>query len=303
MSIRRGSFAVAGLALAFLASSAQAAGEPGQQQCASAYENAQLLRHRGSLVAARDAALTCARPTCPAVARHDCATWATEIAAEVPTVVVVAREEGTDDDRGVKVTVDGTARAEAASGRAFDLDPGDHAFKVERPGDQPIEQTVSVVQGEHDRIVRFTLHPTTPSPGAPPAVTPVPRPISPAPRNAPFEPLSPAPQVRTVYYAPAIVVASASAVILGVSAYLGVTGRSDLSHLRETCAPTCSDDQVNPVREKLTISDVTLGVGVAGQLVALYLFLRPPTSTRTTASGLDVIPGPRGASVAWHGVF
>ena len=303
MSIRRGSFALAGLALAFFASSATAAGEPGQQQCASAYENAQILRHRGSLVAARDAALTCARPTCPAVARHDCATWATEIAAEVPTVVVVAREEGTDDDRGVKVTVDGTTRAEATSGRAFELDPGDHAFKIERPGDQTAAQTVSVVQGEHDRIVRFALHPTTPPPGAPPAVTPVPRPIAPGPRIAPPEPPSPAPEVRSVSYAPAIVVASASAVILGVSAYLGLTGRSDLSHLHDTCQPYCTDDQVNPVREKLTISDVTLGVGAAGALVALYLFLRPPTSTSTTTSGLDVIPGPRGASIAWHGAF
>ena len=221
----------------------------------------------------------------------------------MPTVVVVAREEATDDDRGVKVTVDGTVRAEATSGRAFELDPGDHAFKVERPGDQTVEQTVSVVQGEHDRIVRFTLRPTTPPPVTAPVTPPIARPTPPLARSTPPESPPPPVESRSVSYVPAIVVGSASVVVLGVSAYLGLTGRSELSHLHDTCQPYCTDDQVNPVREKLTISDVTLGVGAAGALVALYLFLRPPTSSNTTTSGLDVIPGPRGASVAWHGAF
>jgi hypothetical protein len=79
-----------------------------------------------------------------------------------------------------------------------------------------------------------------------------------------------------VTYVPALIAAGASAAALGVSAYLGVTGRSDLSDLRSTCAPTCTDDQVDPVRRRLLISDVALAVGLVGVGVSIYLFASPP---------------------------
>jgi hypothetical protein len=71
---------------------------------------------------------------------------------------------------------------------------------------------------------------------------------------------------------PAIVVAGLSAVALGTSAYLGLTGRQELSDLRSSCAPSCTDAQVGPVRTRLTASDVALGVGLVGAALAVYLF-------------------------------
>ena len=62
------------VALTVFAGSAHAA----DPKCMTSYENAQLLRQRGKLVDARDAAMVCARATCPDVARKDCTQWIAE---------------------------------------------------------------------------------------------------------------------------------------------------------------------------------------------------------------------------------
>lgn len=250
--------------------------DPTPEQCASSYESAQLLRQGGHLVAARDAALVCARASCPRAARKDCEAWVIEITREIPTVTVVSRAEGGGDDRGVRVLVDGVPRAEAASGRAFEVDPGSHVFRVERPGEPPAEQTVSVVQGEHGRILR--LLPERPS--APPA---------------------PPEQRRS--YVPAFVVGGIAAAFLGVSAGLGLSGRSDLSHLRATCAPACTDEQVSPVRLKLLFSDLALAAGIASAGVSIYLFARPPTVAPASTVQLVIAPARAGAALSVRGAF
>jgi hypothetical protein len=274
------------------------AGEPSSAQCAAAYENTQLLRRSGHLVAARDAAVTCARPVCPEFARKDCATWEVEIGREVPSVVVIAREETTDDGSGARVLVDGTVRPEASTGRAFELDPGKHLFRVERPGDRTVEQTIEIFQGERDRIIRFALHPE----GAPlaPATATSPPTASSTPPGPPPAPSSTV--VASPSYVPAIVVGGASIALFGASAWLGLTGRSDLSNLRATCAPTCTDAQVDPVRTRLVLSDITLGAGVVGAAISIYLFARPP---RESSSGVqvDVAPTTGGAALLVRSAF
>ena len=270
-------FALASFFPLFVTSNALAA----DPRCMTSYENAQLLRQRGKLVDARDAALVCARPACPEVARKDCTSWVSEIETQIPTVIVIARDEATGDEGGAHVLVDGAARSEAGSGRAFPLDPGAHVFRIERAGDEPLEQTITIVQGEHDRILRFALHSDPTRVVAPrnvvaPSLQPQPpQDVAPATPNA-----SP----RSVTYVPAITVGAISVVSFAASAFLGLTGRSDLSHLRTTCAPTCSDGEVDPVRAKLVASDVTLGVGIVGSVIALYLFARPPSTSVASTS-------------------
>jgi hypothetical protein len=228
--------------------------------CEPAYEGVQLLRQRGKLVAAREQAAVCARDTCPEVARKDCARWAEELARGIPTVVVVARD---DADREVPVTrllVDGVARPEVASGRAFELDPGSHVFRVERAGGPPVERLFTVYEGERDRMLRIAVPPVPaePSRAVPPAYA-----VRPAP---------PAPAGERPSIIPAAVVGGLSVAVLVTSAVLGLTGRQQLDGLRSSCAPACTDDQVNPVRTRLVLSDVTLGVGLVGAAVAVSLF-------------------------------
>jgi hypothetical protein len=240
--------------------------------CASAYESAQLLRQRGKLVDARAAALTCARATCPEVARKDCATWADEVTREIPTVVVAVRDADGRDVGGPRISIDGDLRSDAGAGRALELDPGVHAFRVERAGYATIEERVTVVQGERDRILRFALRANA-APAAAPAEG--------APSATAGADQEPALRRSLV---PVVVVGGLSAVALGVSAYLGLTGRSDLSHLRATCAPTCTDAQVDPVHTKLLFSDIALAAGLVGAGVTVYLAVRSgePAPARVT---------------------
>ena len=71
---------------------------------------------------------------------------------------------------------------------------------------------------------------------------------------------------------PALVVGGLSLAVLATSAFLGLTGRQQLSDLHASCAPACTDGQVSPVRTRLVASDVTLGVGLVGAAVAVSMF-------------------------------
>jgi hypothetical protein len=297
--VRRVARATALLALIFSSAPGWSAEPASSAQCASAYEDVQLLRQRGKLVAARDHAGVCARDQCPDVARHDCARWAEELAREVPSVVVVVRDEADHDVPADRVFVDGALRAEISAGRAFDLDPGAHVFRIERTGLPPVERSYTVYQGERDRVLRITV----PSPLAP-AIRPptsVPPPIAAKPPALPTR--------APPSYAPAIVVASVSVVAYGVSAYLGVTGRDELSGLRTSCAPGCTDAQVDPVRTRLTFSDVSLGIGVVGTAVAIYLFARTAgerasiSASAAATARFELIPMRDGAAALVGGRF
>lgn len=255
---RAGLVVLLALGSSFAASSARA--DVAASSCEPAYEGAQLLRQRGKLLAARDQANLCARDVCPEVARRDCARWTEELSREIPTVVVVARDESDRDVSFSRVLVDGAARAEPGSGRAFELDPGVHVFRVERAGLPSVEQSFTVYQGERDRLLRIAVPSVVPAWRAPPAPLP--------PRVSLVAPAGP----ERSSALPAYVVGGLSVAVLATSAFLGLTGRQQLSDLRASCAPACTDDQVNPVRTRLVLSDVALGVGLVGAAVAVTLF-------------------------------
>jgi hypothetical protein len=254
------------------------------QACAAAYEGAQIARQHGHLLAARDAARACAQASCPAVARKDCTAWSAELDREIPSVVIVAHETATGNDvPATRVAVDGVSRPDAAVGRAIEIDPGSHTVRVERDGDEVATVTLAVFQGQRDRIVQVSLRPLPGgAPSSPAVASPTPPPPAP---SSPPPPDSGAPSAR-VTYVPAAIAAGVAVVALGTSAFLGLTGRSDLSDLRTTCAPNCSDDQVDPVRHRLLFSDVALGVGLLAAGVSVYFFARPPAAGPATT--LDV---------------
>jgi hypothetical protein len=263
--------AAAAVALAW-APARPAAADGSLAACEPAYEGAQLLRQRGKLRDARDQAAICARDACPEVARHDCAKWAEELGREIPTVVVVVRDEADRDVPVARVLVDGAPRPEVASGRAFELDPGGHVFRVERAGAPPVEQGFTVVQGEHDRPLRVTVVGAGGAVAPPLPLAPPPAPGAP-PLAPPFAPrVPPRSESERPSIVPPVVVTGVSVALLATSAFLGLTGRQQLSDLRTSCAPACTDDQVGPVRTRLVASDVALGAGLVGAALATYLF-------------------------------
>jgi hypothetical protein len=204
-------------------------------------------------------------------------------------VVVIVRDDASHDAVGARVLVDGVARTEAAAGRAIELDPGQHTVRIEGEGKQPVDHTITVFQGERDRLVRFTVQPSSSASGT--GETPGAGPSSAQPHSRP--------------YVPALVAGGASLAILGISAWLGLSGRSDLSNLRGTCAPACTDAQVDPVRGKLLASDVLLGTGIVGAAVSTFLFVRAlqSSSPAPPSTGLDIAPTNTGATVSMHTTF
>jgi len=245
-------------------SRAARASEP--TKCASSYEGAQLLRQRGKLVDAREAARTCAQEGCPEIARKDCASWIEQLDREIPSVAVAARDERDQEVGGARIFIDSMPRADAGSGRPIDLDPGTHAIRVEANGYDAVEQSSTIVQGERGRILRITLRKRV-AVAPPPPLTAEPKPAESAPSLV-----------------PAFVVGAFSVAALGMSAYFGVTGRDDLARLRSSCAPACSDDEVEPVKRELRVSDVALGVGLVGVAITTYLVIHAVSGRHPTQS-------------------
>jgi hypothetical protein len=125
--------------------------------CAAAYEQTQVLRTAGKLLAAKKQATICASGACSEYATKDCAQWLAEIQESLPTVVFTAQDQGGADTLAVRVTLDGVVLGERLDGKAVALDPGAHIVRFELAGAPPIEQQILVAQGEHDRKIRVSF--------------------------------------------------------------------------------------------------------------------------------------------------
>jgi hypothetical protein len=227
-------------------------------ECIDAYEQAQSLRMDGHLKAARDQLLVCNQPACPVLARDDCSRWLAEVQAAMPSIAVAAKDAAGKDVVDITVQLDGERVLDALFGRAFQIDPGVHALRVESPGREPIEQRIVVVEGEKLRAVNVVF--SAPTKALPPAL-----PAAKARSNPPV-----------LGYA----LAGVGAVGLAGFAYFATSGLSARQDLQSTCAPHCAQDDVDAARRKLIIGDISLGIGTAAALGAGYLlFLRPRHDT------------------------
>jgi hypothetical protein len=204
-----------------IASSARAEDRAEAEKCANAAEESQGLHHDGKLMRAREQLLVCARPSCPAIIRKDCADWLVEVERNLPSIVVRAVDGNGKDLADVRVSVDGNVVAERLDGRPLSIDPGEHAIRYESPGAAPVMEKILVRQGETNRLVSVSLssakdrRPTaTASSGSVPA-----------------------------YW----FVGGAGVVLAGVGAALWLSGTGDHSSMESGCARTqsCSQSDVD----------------------------------------------------------
>jgi hypothetical protein len=251
--------ALAAFPLVLLGPMARAA-EPDLAACVGTYEQGQQARRHGELRRAREELLVCARAPCPKEMWPDCQQWLEEIEQQMPSVVLAARDRGGHDVIDAKVYVDGAPFADRLDSRAVDIDPGEHTFRFVWGGRPPIEERVTVREGEKARVltVEFESRPSAPPPS--PSSTASPR--------------------RVRHVAPGAWVAGGVGVAaLGAFAYFGLTGRSEYFNLEHVCAPYCSSSTVAPTRTKFLVADVSLGVAVVSLGVAAYLFLASPATS------------------------
>jgi hypothetical protein len=273
----------AGLALAAIFA-APAARADDTDACLSASDSGQKERDNGHLLEARKQLLLCSRDVCPRIVRSDCGKWASDVQDRIPTVIFGARDAQGGDLVDVTVEMDGNPVARKLDGRPFPVDPGEHRLRFTHEGSPPIEQTAVVREREKGRaiVVQFG--------GA----------------DNKSEEQPPAPAPEKGHSILPYVVGGVGVIAIGSFAYFGISGSTDASNLRSTCAPHCSDSSVSDVKRKLLIADISLGVGVVslGVAGALLLFGGHHEETEHPAPvSLDVVPVAGGQVATLRGSF
>lgn len=255
--------------------------------CAQAARNGQLLRDSGKLVESRAAFVSCAQSSCPRVIQKDCAQWQSEVDVRTPTVVLAARDPkgARISDVPVTVTVDGQPFTTKLDGRSQLIDPGERKLRFEASGYESVDTTVRFIEGERARVVEVTMKSTKPQVEEPDGKTVV---IPPPPTETTRPALSPLP----------FVFAGVAVVGVGVFAGLFLTADSEYSDRERDCSPNCTDAQVDPIRTKLTLSYVALGLGAAAAATSVVLFATSGTSGSKVQVRGRMTPGWAGLELA-----
>jgi hypothetical protein len=281
-------------ALASLAILPRAARADEVTACVKASEQAQSLRDEGKYKKAREQLLVCTRDVCPAIVKKDCVQWLTEVDASMPSVVVTARDAKGQDLVDVKVTVDGATLTEKLDGKPMPLDPGEHTIRYETAGAPPVEEKLVMHAGEKNRSLMVKLgtgNATTPDQSSNPPPTGDTGKEGGGGGGPPIA---------------AFVLGGIGVVAIGSFAFFGISGKSDVSDLKNTCAPNCEQSKVDSARTKLILADVSLGVGVVALGVATYLFLTSKSSASASTTGIthvNVTPVAGGGVAGLGGTF
>jgi hypothetical protein len=277
--------AVAVVSLALRAPDAHGADD--KSTCVGSYDRSQVLRHDHHLQRARDELRSCSRAACPALVRNDCLTWLDQVQAELPSLAIRATKDGADV-ANVTVFEDDAVVATRLEGSSLEVDPGEHAFRFETEGAPPVVLRLVVRDREKDRVVPVSFV----SPGSG-------RTADSATTDKDAAASRPIPLGAIVLGGVGI----AGLVTFGV---LAISGKNQRTSLQNTCAPSCSQDDITKVKADYIAADVALGVG-AGALVSagIWYLVRPnqPEHSAPVESGLRIAPRRGGALAAWSGAF
>ena len=255
-----------GLCSALLTSHAVAQ-EP--STCDDSYVAAQRLRQDGQLLASRTALTQCLADGCAEYQRADCGRWLDEVQRDIPTVVFRVVDPEGRERTDVEVTRGDAVLTRELDGKPLSLDPGSHTFFLAWPGATPVERTVTIVNGEKNRMIVVDMQDKTPTP-------------TPAPAQ---------PDAPTGVHPLTWVLGAVGVVGFGVFAGVGAYSLS-----LEKCAPLCSDGDVDDIETTRIVADVALAVGAttlaAAVAVAIVSYESGDASvavvTRGTGIGLHV---------------
>jgi len=260
-----------------------AAAEDERSVCATAAEEAQELRNAHKLRAAQQKLLVCAQSNCPIVVRSDCMQWLTDVDRAIPSVTVRAIGPANNELIDVRVWLDGVLLFDKLNGLARPVDPGIHILRFEADGMQPVEQQVVIREGEDRRmlVAQFNALPLVP----------------PNPNLS----KSTADDVAKAHRLPVLpfVLGGVGFVALGSFAYFGINGRSEASELGSGCGvtKTCSDAQIDHVRRKLQLADISLGVSLISFGIATWMLVSHERARTRDNATLQVSAGSGTATV------
>ena len=268
---------------------ARAADKPTGAACVAANEQATPLRKAGKLRDARARLRLCSAETCPAAVRQDCIAGAAQAETDIPTVTFAVQDPTGNDLVDVKVSLDGQPLVEKLDGKAIEVDPGEHTFHFETPGQPPVDKRLLIVEGEKNRREKIQLG-TPVAVVAPPPVVPPPTPPPP--------PAKPNTQ-RTV----GLIVGGSGLVVTGVGAIFGMIATLQWGSAKSACGnlfpETCTEpnaanaDRSASVRAG-TAADVLLAVGGAAVVTGVALVILAPTPGPAGATSASLSLGPSG---------
>jgi hypothetical protein len=239
-------------ALAALLAAPSAASATTKEACIRAFDTGQQARRQGALRRAREELLVCSQQECPAVVRADCGDVLRQVDAAQPTIVLKAASGNGNDLTDVTVDLDGQRLASSLDGRAIPVDPGKLSLVFRRPPAEPVAIEIVIAEGEKSRIVRATLGPAPQAQGSV-----LQRPALPKERRSVAGYLVPG----------GLALASAGALTFAGISRLSLGDEAD--ELRASCAPTCSQTDRDRMSSDLVMTNVGLGVGIAGLAFAV----------------------------------
>ena len=265
------------------------------KECTASHEQGLADYEAGKLRAAREKLKVCASESCPKLTRGECILALERITADMPTLVLSATDDSGADLIEVRVWIDGALAAERLSGRAVELEPGEHEVRfVNAEGAKRVVK-VLIKQGEKNRRVSVLFTGRAPGKTAPvPAPTAEP---APAPAPAPADTSGPPPSAADRSGPPiaAYVLGGVGLVALGGFGYFGLTAKSEQSDLEDRCAPACTKGEYRSMKQKYLYADVALGVAVVSLGLSTYFFLSP--RGQEPRAGMRVQLGPGAAHV------
>ena len=261
-------------------------------QCAAAFEEGQELEKAGRLVEARGKFVSCSDEACPAVVRDECASMLPRVESSLPTIVPGLRDLQGNDVVAAEVSLDGVVLTKTLDGQPIAVNPGPHTLRFVAPNAAPVERQVVVRVGEKNRVITVDLQASSKDGAEDP--------------DKPTEPGQGTSGKRVASY----VLGGIGVLALGGFAFLGATGKADLAGLRDTCGRTqsCAEADVDAVKTKLLLADVSLGVGIASLGVATALFFtsgaeKKPAAARSLVLRPVVAPLPGGGAAMLVGSF
>jgi hypothetical protein len=246
-------------------------------ECATAHFDGQNLRDAAKLTKARERFLFCGNERCPRPIREECANFLVDLDRIQPTMVIDAIDEEGNATLDIRVFVDGEQIAERLTGRAMNIDPGEHELRIVSSGGRSKEQKVVMLEGDRAKRVSVRFDGT----GAPKAAT--------AATSDPPEPRHD--RIPTAAW----VLGGVGIVGLASGVTFGALALSDRSGFDGTCsaARTCNSSDVSSMHTKALVSDISFGVGAAAVVAAAILVLtRPHEGSRVQAAVTYLLGAP-----------
>lgn len=262
---------LAALLAGALTSTPAHAGDPTTADCLAASEASFKFGNAHALRAERHELLVCSASSCPADIRNECMRRVDEVNRAIPTLIFEAKDQNGQDLTAVKVTMDGETLAERLEGIALSVDPGEHSFAFETPGQPIVEKKFVILEAQKERRESIAF-------GAPRAARAE---IAPEPHPAAPEHGLGTQKTAALIVGGVGVASVAVGTIFGLQA-LSKHDKAENLHCSGTTCPT--GEGVNASNEARTAGNISTvafivgGVGLAGG-AALWFTAKPSRST------------------------